>query len=81
MARYDFEFISELYDIITIAKGHSVEQRHYLNQTFGHARWRKMKGKAIIRYSDGRVTEAEIHWFEANGIGRKLPKSIRDINK
>ncbi len=79
MARYDFEFVSELYDIITIAKGHSVEQRQYLNQTFGRARWRKMKGKAIIRYRDGRVVEAEIHWFEAHGIGKVLEKSIRDL--
>jgi hypothetical protein len=38
-----------------------------------------MKGRAIVRYSDGRVTEAEIHWFQAHGIGRVLEKSIRDI--
>ena len=79
MARYDFEFLSELYAIEIIARGSGVEQRTFLNREFGHARWRKMKGRAIIKYSNGRVTEAEIHWFEAHGLGRKLPKSIRDI--
>lgn len=80
MARYDFEFLSELYAIETIAKGKSVEQRAFLNQTFGQGRWRKMKGKALIKYSNGKVTVAEIHWFEAHGIGRKFPKAIRDLD-
>ena len=79
MARYDFEFLSELYAVTIIAKGNGVEQRAFLNQQFGYARWRKMKGKAIIKYNDGRIVEAEIHWFEAHGIGRKLPKAIRDL--
>ena len=80
MARHDFEFLSELYAIETIARGNSVEQRAFLNQRFGRGRWRKMKGRAIIRYSNGKVTEAEIHWFEAHGIGKVLEKSIRDLN-
>jgi hypothetical protein len=81
LARYDFEFLSELYAIETIAKGNSVEKRAFLNQTFGRGRWRKMKGRALIKYSDGRVVEAEIHYFEAHGIGRVLEKSIRDLSK
>jgi hypothetical protein len=79
LARCDFEFLSELYAVTIIARGSGVEQRAFLNRQFGRANWRKMKGRAIIRYSNGRVTEAEIHWFEAHGIGRKLPKAIRDI--
>jgi hypothetical protein len=79
LARYDFEFLSELYAVVTIARGNGVEQRAFLNQQFGRARRRKMKGRAIIRYSDGRVTEAEIHWFEAHGIGKVMEKSIRDF--
>lgn len=39
-----------------------------------------MKGKALLKYSNGKVTGAEIHWFEAHGIGRKLPKAIRDLD-
>ncbi|MEM7537763.1 MAG: hypothetical protein AAF639_36670 [Chloroflexota bacterium] len=68
-----------MYDIETIAKGKGVRQRAFLNRQFGRGRWRKMKGKAVIQYHNGKITEAEIHWFEANGIGRKLPKAIRDI--
>lgn len=79
MARYDFEFLSEIYDIEVIARGSGVEQRAWLNQQFGRGRWRKLKGKALIQYSNGKVTKAEIHWFEAHGIGRVLEKSIRDL--
>lgn len=79
MARYDFEFLSELYAVETIAKGNGVEQRAYLNRRFGRGHWRKMKGRALIKYSNGTITVAEIHWFEAHGIGRKLPKAIRNI--
>jgi hypothetical protein len=79
LARHDFEFLSELYSIETIARGSGVEQRAFLNRRFGRGRWRKMKGRALIQYSDGRTTEAEIHWFEAHGIGRVLEKSIRDL--
>lgn len=79
MARYDFEFLSEIYAIEIIARGNGVEQRAFLNRRFGHARWRKMKGKAMIQYNDGRITEAEIHWFEAAGIGRVFEKAIRDL--
>jgi len=40
-----------------------------------------LKGKAIIQYPNGKIVEAEIHWFEANGIGRVEDKSIRDIER
>ena len=45
--------------------------RHYLERIYGKARWRKMKGIASVRLVDGTIREAEIHWFEAHGIGRK----------
>lgn len=80
MARYDFEFLSEIYDIQVIARGGSVEKRAWLNQQFGRGNWRKLKGKALIQYSNGKVTNAEIHWFEAHGIGRVLEKAIRDLD-
>jgi hypothetical protein len=81
LARRDFKYLSELYDIEIIARGSGVNIRHYLNRKYGHGRWRKLKGKAIIEYSDGRVVEAEIHWFEASGIGRVEDKSIRDLER
>jgi hypothetical protein len=42
LARYDFEFLSEIYDIQIIARGSGVEQRAWLNQQFGRGRWRKL---------------------------------------
>jgi hypothetical protein len=40
-------------------------------------RWRKLKGKATVRLTNGRITKAEIHWYEAHGIGRKKFKIKR----
>lgn len=81
MARYKFEFLSQLYDIETIAKGDGVRARNYLNQRYGRGRWRKMKGKAIIRYDDGEVWLAEIHWFEAQGIGQRDHKAVHHLER
>lgn len=33
-------------------------------------RWRKLKGMALVELPDGTVAEAELHWYEAHGIGR-----------
>jgi hypothetical protein len=67
----NFEIIGEISEIHTIAKGRGVYIRRYLERTYGKGRWRKMKGIANIKLADGTVFDAEIHWFEAHGIGRK----------
>lgn len=79
MPRYDFEIIGQIEAAETIARGSSVRIRHFLNQSFGRGDWRKRKGIALVRYEDGRMGRAEIHWFEAHGIGRVLQKVIREI--
>jgi hypothetical protein len=66
-----FEILSGIRDVETIAAGRSVYIRRYLERTYGRGRWRKMKGIATVRLADGTIWEAEIHWFEAHGIGRK----------
>jgi hypothetical protein len=66
-----FEILSEIRDVETIAAGGGVYIRRYLDRTHGTGRWRKMKGIATVRLADGTNCEAEIHWFEAHGIGRK----------
>lgn len=33
-----------------------------------------MKGVAKVRLGDGTVIEAEIHWYEAHGIGKRETK-------
>jgi uncharacterized protein with ACT and thioredoxin-like domain len=75
----EFEILSEISDIETIATGQGVYIRRYLERTYGKGRWRKMKGIATVQLADGTIYEAEIHWFEAHGIGRKDFKIKRVI--
>lgn len=67
----EFEILGEIRDIKTIATGRGVYIKRYLERTYGKGRWRKMKGMSTVRLADGTICEAEIHWFEAHGIGRK----------
>ena len=66
-----FEVFGEIRAVETIAAGRGVDIRRHLERTYGRGRWRKMKGVATVRLTDGTLCEAEIHWFEAHGIGRK----------
>ena len=75
-----FEILSEVRDVETIAAGRGVYIRRHLDRIHGKGRWRKMKGMATVRLADGTLCEAEVHWFEAHGIGRKdfkIKKVIR----
>ena len=65
------EIIDEIFEIETIAMGNSIREIARLRRNYGSARWRKMKGKATIRLPDGIICKAELHWYEAHGIGRK----------
>ena len=67
----EFEILSEIRNRETIAEGHGVYIRRYLERSYGKGRWRKMKGIATVRLADGTICEAEVHWFEAHGLGRK----------
>jgi hypothetical protein len=74
----DFELISEITEVKTIATGTGVRDRARLRKAYGRARWRKVKGVAQVRLPNGRIRIAEIHWYEAHGIGKiefklKLP--------
>lgn len=68
MTPHDFEILGELHQIEIIAAGRAVRIRQLLSKKYGSGRWRKMKGIATVRESDGRTYEAEIHWYEAHGI-------------
>ncbi|MDZ7763544.1 MAG: hypothetical protein U5K00_03840 [Melioribacteraceae bacterium] len=67
----DFEIIGEITQIETIAVGRSIREFKRLNKQYGEARWRKLKGIATIRLKDGSINRAEIHWYEAHGIGKQ----------
>lgn len=67
----NFDIISEITDIETIAKGSGIRDIDRLRKTYGLGTWRKMKGIAHIRLSTGRIRLAELHWYEAHGFGKK----------
>ena len=66
----NFEIIGEIINIEIIAVGSSIREVERLRTTYGSGRWRKLKGLAMIRLQDGSICEAELHWYEAHGIGR-----------
>ncbi|HEY5885993.1 MAG TPA: hypothetical protein VIT88_15000, partial [Pyrinomonadaceae bacterium] len=54
-----------------IAKGPSVRARSRLRKNHGGTKWRKLKGVANVRLPDGTIRLAEIHWYEARGVGKR----------
>ena len=66
----DFKLAGELHDIKIIAIGRQIRELPILRKRFGRGRWRKLKGIADVALSDGRIRLAEVHWYEAHGIGR-----------
>ncbi len=67
----DFEIIGDITQIETIAIGHSIRELKRLQKQYGQGRWRKLKGTALVQLKNGSARTAEIHWYEAHGIGRK----------
>jgi hypothetical protein len=70
LAQANFEIIADLENVETIAVGRRIRELTRLQRIYGPGRWRKMKGVANIRLRDGRMRRAELHWYEAHGIGR-----------
>jgi len=66
-----FEILGEISDIETFATGSRIREIARLRRNYGRGRWRKRKGTARVRLSDGSIHVAEVHWYEAAGIGRK----------
>ena len=73
----DFEILGEITDIETFAKGIGIRDLARLRRHYGDGNWRKRKGAARVRLPSGRVRLAELHWYEAHGIGRKEIKRKR----
>ena len=67
----DFEILGEITQIEPIARGTGVRDRTRLRKQYGTGRWRKLKGIARVRLLDNSIRLAEIHWYEAHGIGKK----------
>lgn len=75
-----FEIIGTINSIETIAVGTSIRDIKRLRKQYGSGRWRKMKGVAKIRLRTGRIRIAELHWYEAHGIGKKEFKRKRYLD-
>jgi len=74
-----FEIIGDIAEIETIAVGNAIRDIARLRRQFGEGRWRKLKGVALIRLQNGEVYKAELHWYEAHGIGKRKMKIKRII--
>ena len=75
----DFELIGELTNVELIARGSGIRDLSRLNKQYGKGKWRKLKGYALIRLQTGRERTAELHWYEAHGIGKREIKRKRYI--
>ena len=73
----DFQQIGQLTDEQTIAEGTAIRELARLVRAYGQGNWRKRKGFARIQLRGGLVRRAELHWYEAHGIGRKELKIKR----
>jgi hypothetical protein len=75
-----FEIIGEIGEIETIAIGGNIRDIMRIQKQYGAGRWRKLKGIAEVRLESGRICRAELHWYEAHGIGRKKMKIKRFLD-
>ena len=70
----DFEVVGPLREVTTIASGRAIREVRRLRRLYGKGRWRKRKGWASVRLLDGTVHRAELHWYEAHGLGKREMK-------
>jgi hypothetical protein len=75
-----FEIVGEISAVEVIAVGSRIRRLRILRRRYGKGRWRKLKGVATVRLQDGALRLAELHWYEAHGIGRRLFKIKRFLD-
>lgn len=66
-----FEIVGKITQIQVIAAGPAIRERRRLWKAYGSGSWRKVKGIATIKLKSGTRVLAELHWYEAHGIGKK----------
>lgn len=76
----DFKLAGELREIEIIAIGREIRELPILRKRFGRGRWRKLKGVADVALSDGTIRLAEVHWYQAHGIGKVRMKIKRYLD-
>lgn len=75
-----FVIVGEITRIQTIAVGRRIRHLRRHRRMYGTGRWRKLKGIALVRLPSGAIRNAELHWYEAHGIGRKEIKRKRYVD-
>jgi len=76
----NFEIVGEVGDIEPIALGKAIREIVGLEHQYGEGRWRKLKAVATVRLINGTIRKAEIHWYEAHGIGKRKMKIKRFVD-
>jgi hypothetical protein len=76
----DFRVVGTVREIEVIATGRGIRELRRLNRVYGRARWRKLKGCGRVCLSDGTLREAEVHWYEGHGRGKKEMKIKRYLD-
>jgi hypothetical protein len=66
-----FKIIGTIRNIEAIASGRGIKNLKRLNRIYGKTNWRKLKGICQVKLGDGTILQAEVHWYEGNGIGKK----------
>ena len=69
-----FEVVGDIREIETIAVGGRIREIMRLRNQYGPGRWRKLKGIATVKLENGNLRRAELHWYEAHGIGKRKMK-------
>jgi hypothetical protein len=76
-----FRILGDFEDIETIAAGSGIREISRLRKRYGRAKWRKRKGIAEVELPSGDIVWAEVHWYEATGIGRREFKIKRLLER
>jgi hypothetical protein len=66
-----FEILGEIGNVEAIVAGRGIRTLTEIRERYGPGRWRKLKGVATVRLASGRIRRAEVHWYEAHGVGKK----------
>jgi len=80
MSRDNFEIVGTIQNVEIVAIKHSIRDLRLLERMYGKGRWRKLKGIAKVQLENGRIRSAELHWYEAHGIGKRQTKIKRYLD-
>jgi hypothetical protein len=75
-----FEIIGNIEHQETFATGKGIRELSRLQKIYGKGKWRKRKGVAQVKLANGSIVLAELHWYEATGIGKKEFKIKRYLD-